>query len=164
MRIKIIATIFICFYSNLGFSQTSKLLHRFYHNSRVKPDPSLNGIMYYFGEKKEDYTIRLYSDSTFSITYFYSATGNYYENYKTFETAIGRFFNKDGVIYLVRNNIVLYSTEFSLSSIPKRLEQMFAPGVPIKIEYSDNSLALYSSVEWSMIFMKKNSLKFNDPI
>lgn len=56
---------------------------------------------------------------------------------------------------MVRNNLVLYSTQSSLDSIPKRLEQMLAPGVPVKIEYSDNSLAVYNTGGWSMIFMKK---------
>jgi hypothetical protein len=32
---------------------------------------------------------------------------------------------------------------------------MLAPGVPVKIEYSDNSLAVYNTGGWSMIFMKK---------
>ena len=134
------------------------------------PNPNMNGIMYFYGEKKEDYTIRLFSDSTFTITYFYTATGNYYPNYKTFETVNGSFFNKAGVIYLVRNNPVFYSSLFSLREIsfgslaPKKLEQMLTLGVPIKIEYSDNSLALYNTGEWSMIFMKKNSLKFTNPV
>lgn len=164
MRIKIIAAIFICFYSNLAFSQTKTLLHSFERHLRAEPDRNLNGLIYFFGEKKEDYTISLFSDSTFTITYFYSGTGNYYPNYKTFETVIGNFFKKVGVIYLVRNNLVLYSTQSFLDSVPKRLEQMLAPGVPVKIEYSDNSLALYSTGEWSMVFMKKDSLKFKDPV
>lgn len=108
-------------------------------------------------ERKEDYTIRLFSDSTFTINYSYSATGNYYRNYKTSETATGSFFNKDGVIYLVRNNLILYSTQSSLDSIPKRLEQMLVVGVPVKIEYSDDSLALHNIGGWSMLFMKKRA-------
>jgi hypothetical protein len=161
MRIKIIAAIFIFFYSMPGFSQTRTLLHTF--ESRLRNNPSaMNGVMNFYGERKEDYTIRLFSDSTFTINYSYSATGNYYRNYKTSETAIGSFFNKDGVVYLVRNNLVLYSNQFYLDSIPKRLEQMLALGVPVKIEYSDNSMALYNAGGWSMVFMKKNSLKLRE--
>lgn len=159
MRIKIIATIFIFFCSSPGFSQTKTLLHTFESHLLDKPDPNMNGVMNFYGKKKEDYTVRLFSDSTFIINYSYSATGNYYRNYKTSETAIGSFFNKAGVIYLIRNNLILYSNQFSLDSIPKRLEQMLAIGVPVKIEYSDNSMALYNAGGWSMIFMKKNSLK-----
>jgi len=126
--------------------------------------------MYFYGERKEDYTVRLFSDSTFTLTYFYTATGNYYPNYKTFETVTGSFYNKAGVIYLVRNTPVFYSSLFSLCEInfgttaPKKLERILNLAVPVKIEYSDNSLALYSTGEWSMIFIKKNNLKFNDPI
>lgn len=161
MRIKTIATIIICFYSGLSFSQSKKLLHSFEQHFRSTPDPGLNGICYWYGEKKEDYTINLFSDSTFTITYFYTATGNYYRNYKTIEIATGSFYNKGGIIYLIRNSSVFSNSSFSLREInlgisaPKKLEQMLALGVPAKIEYSDNSLALYSTGEWSMIFMKK---------
>lgn len=161
MRIKIIAAIFICFYSSRGFSQTRTVLHTFERHLLDKPDINLNGIMYFYGERKEDYTIRLFSDSTFAITYFYTATGNYYPNYKDYETATGSFYSKDGIIYLIRNNSVFSGSLFSLreislrSSPPKKLEQMLTLSVPIKIEYSDNSLALYSTGEWAMIFMKK---------
>ena len=170
MRTKIIATIFICFCSSLGFSQTRTLLHTFERHLLDKPDPAMNGIMSFYGERKEDYTIRLFSDSTFAITYFYAATGNYYRNYKTFETATGSFYNKDGIIYLIRNNSVFSNSPFSLREItldasePKKLEQILNLAVPVKIEYSDNSLALYNTGGWSMIFMKRNSLKFNNPI
>jgi len=124
--------------------------------------------MHFYGERKEDYTIRLFSDSTFAITYFYTATGNYYPNYKSYETATGSFYNKDGIIYLIRNNQVFLAPLFSLreisfsTSVPKKLDQMLTLGVPVKIEYSDNSLALYNG-EWSMIFTKR-ALKFNNPI
>jgi hypothetical protein len=165
MRTKIIATIFICFYSSLGFSQTRTLLHTFERHLLDKPDLNMNGVMNFYGERKEDYTIRLFSDSTFTITYFYTATGNYYPNYKAYETATGSFYNKDGIIYLIRNNSVFPASLFSLrqinfgTSAPKKLEQMLTLSVPVKIEYSDNSLALYNTGGWSMIFMKRNSLK-----
>jgi hypothetical protein len=93
MRINIIAAIFICFCSNLGFSQSRTLLHTFERHLVDQPS-AMNGVMNFYGKKKEDYTMRLYSDSTFSINYYYSATGNFYRNYKTSEIAIGSFFNK----------------------------------------------------------------------
>lgn len=169
MHIKIIATIFICFYASLVFSQTRTLLHTFETHLLDKPNPNLNGILYFYGERKEDYTIRLFSDSTFTITYSYTATGNAYPNYKTLETATGSFFNKGGFIYLIRNNSVFSGFLFSLREINlgtstlKKLDQMLSLGVPVKIEYSDNSLALYNAGGWSLIFTRKNGLKFNNP-
>ena len=130
----------------------------------------MNGIMYFYGERKEDYAIRLFSDSTFTITYFYTATGNYYPNYKAYETATGNFYNKDGIIYLIRNNSVFSTSLFTLreinfgNSAPKKLEQILTLGVPVKIEYSNNSLALYNDGGWSMIFTGRKGLKFNNPI
>lgn len=158
-RLKITVTILICFYSGIVFSQTKTLLHTFERHLLDKC--SQMGVMNLYGERKEDYTIRLFSDSTFVITCFYTSTGNCYDNYRLFETAIGNFYNKDGVSYLVRNNPVFSYPLFSLRQInlngsgPKKLEYRLAINTPVKIDYSDNGLALYCG-ELSMIFMKKN--------
>jgi len=164
MRIKIIAALFFCFYFSPAISQDKKLLHSFEKHIRREPDIRMQGLIYFYGECKEDYIISLFSDSTFLISYSYSGTGNYYPNYKKHELAEGSFFNKAGIIYLVRNSSVVESVEmlFKLPStvpkndMPKQLEQLLTVNAPLKIEYSDISLTFYNSAGAFMNFTKEN--------
>jgi hypothetical protein len=154
MRIKIIATIFICFYSGLSFSQTKKLLHYFERHSEIFPNVhnvGCRGMDY--TQSKEDYAISLFSDSTFVMSY--SRTGNRFP--EQHEVATGKFFKENDSMYLIGDSIIGKFFKSSPDEV-SRLEEVFNIGVPLRIEYSNDGMSFYNSAGPFLIFKKASIL------
>jgi hypothetical protein len=156
MRIKIIATIFVCFFTIASFSQTKKLIgtfERHFEFSSLKPQSSCWGPTEYIWGY-EDYVISLFSDSTFSLAYF--KKGSQYVGYKSNEIAHGYLFSKDDTSYLVKNK---RDSEL-FKSIPdkSRLDQVFLNNIPLKIVYNNDSLMVYNSAGPALVFTTVNFL------
>jgi len=149
MRIKIIAAIFICFYSNQIFSQTKKTVSYEWH-LEVPDRPESCWIPPVTGGF-ENIIIYLFPDSTFMCTY--SSDGNLHPECKTKETARGRIISKDGSLYLVRN---AGGNEFITDSLRSRLEQFFATDLSTRIGYSGDKLFVYSQADPYLVFRKTN--------
>jgi hypothetical protein len=151
MCIKIIATIFICFYSCLGFSQTKQSLQYFERHSEISP--RFQGSCWGMGQYrycKEDYAISLFSDSSFFISY--SRTGNLYpELYQILE---GNFFKNNDGIYLIRDSVI---SKFSKNPLAGGgLEQVLNIGIPLRVEYTDDAMSFYNSAGPFLFFKKTN--------
>lgn len=155
MSIKFFATIVISLFSVVCFSQTKKLLHSFErhfeaYNYNAQLSSCWGPRVFLWG--CEDYTINLFSDSTFHLTY--SQKGNLSTDYKKTETANGRFFTKSDTVYLVQ--IKATNNELDKSLYKSKLDEVLYNGIPLRIHYTADSLLFYNIVYPFMIFQKVN--------
>ncbi|WP_462262446.1 hypothetical protein [Ferruginibacter sp.] len=153
MSIKFFATIVISLFSVVCFSQTKKLSHSFErhfesynYNSQIS---SCWGPRFFLWGC-EDYTINLFSDSTFHITY--SQKGNLSIDYRKTETANGRFFTKSDTVYMVQIKATI--NELDKSLYKSKLDEVLYSGIPLRIHYTEDSLLVYNTVCPFMIFQK----------
>ena len=152
MRIKIIAAIFICFYSSVIFSQTKQLrqyFERHFETSQPRFGGSCWGMKQY-RHCKEDYAISLFSDSTFVISY--SRTGNLYP--ELYQILGGNFFTNNDGIYLIRDTVVNTVSKNPFSG--GRLEEVFNIGIPLRVEYTNDDMSFYNSAGPFLSFKKTN--------
>jgi hypothetical protein len=151
MKVKIIAAIFICFYSGLGFSQTKKVLCFFDGEIAVSEGnvSCFGGGNYKSG--KEHYSISLFSDSTFLISY--SRKGDVFPDYMKNEIATGRFYNQNDSLNFITKTIA------EVMPVPdkhkaSRLGQSFG-GLPLRVEFSADNLSFYNSAGGCFITLYK---------